>query len=218
MTPLIKKHKEVKAIRAVIFFHLVGTLGILLPFTSPFFITLTPWVMILSVALFFLFQEKIDIKTISVLSVIFVLGLLVEMVGVNSEAVFGDYHYGLRLGPKLFHTPVIMGLNWVLLICLTASAMESFRIPVVGKIILSSLLMVSYDVALEQIAPKMDMWTWQNNAVPLQNFIAWFIISLLFHSLIKIFKLPMKNSVGPVVLICQLVFLYGFAAISLLNA
>ena len=45
----------------------------------------------------------------------FVIGLVTEIIGVNTGLLFGTYSYSSILGPKLFNVPLIIGLNWVML-------------------------------------------------------------------------------------------------------
>ena len=44
---------------------------------------------------------------------IFLLGFVVEVVGVQTGLIFGSYSYGATLGVKLFDTPLLIGLNWI---------------------------------------------------------------------------------------------------------
>lgn len=190
----------------LVLFYAIGVTAIYVPFTADFFISLTPFALIMSFGLLMIFHEKFDFKTISIFSLIFAAGYLVEVFGVNTGLIFGNYKYGEALGIKLLETPLIMGLNWILMIYLTASVLEKYQIPVWIKILGSSAIMVSYDLVLEQVAPKMNMWSWQNNSIPMQNYIAWFGIAVIFHGLLKISKIEIKNKLSITILICQILF------------
>ena len=190
----------------LVLFYAIGVTAIYVPFTAGFFISLTPFALIMSFGLLMIFHEKFDFKTISIFSLIFAAGYLVEVFGVNTGLIFGNYKYGETLGIKLLETPLMMGLNWILMIYLTASVIEKYRIPVWIKILASSAIMVSYDLVLEQVSPKMDMWSWQNNSIPMQNYIAWFGIAVIFHGLMKISKIETKNKLSITILICQILF------------
>jgi putative membrane protein len=39
-----------------------------------------------------------------------------EVVGVKTGLIFGEYKYGSTLGIKLFEVPLIIGFNWVFVI------------------------------------------------------------------------------------------------------
>ena len=45
------------------------------------------------------------------LFLIFLLGLTVEIIGVNFSIFFGDYKYGNNLGIKIFDVPIVIGFN-----------------------------------------------------------------------------------------------------------
>lgn len=199
------QEKVVKKI--LVLFYAVGVAGLLLPFSSPFFIKLIPFTLLMNFALLLYYhQGKIDYKTITVFLIILLTGLLVEMVGVNTGVIFGEYQYGTSLGIKIFETPVIIGLNWVLLTYLTTSVLEGIYIPVYLKVLLASVFMLIYDVVLEQVAPHLAMWSWNENSVPLQNYIAWFVLAVIFHSLIKVFGVKTSNPLSGVVLLGQFIF------------
>ena len=63
--------------------------------------------------------------------------------------------------------------------------------------------MLVYDIILEQLAPVLDMWHWENFRVPLQNYLAWFILALIFHSAIKFLGIQIRNKLALIMLICQ---------------
>jgi putative membrane protein len=190
-----------------VIFYGIGVVGLLLPLTSPFFMKLIPYTLLLNFVLLVYFHVgKIDIWTIAVFSIILLTGLAIEIIGVNTGAIFGDYKYGPSLGLKVHEAPVIIGLNWMLLIYLTASVLEGINVSVYAKILLASALMVVYDLVLEQVAPRLAMWTWEGNSVPLQNYISWFVMALIFHSIIRLFGVKTHNPLSVAVLVSQFIF------------
>jgi len=201
----ILQNKE-KLKRFIISFYIIGVAGILLPFTSSFFVALTPLALIMSFVLLMFQHKTFDVKTITVFSLIFIGGLAFEITGVATGDIFGNYSYGNALGPKIAGTPYLMGINWILMIYLSASVIENVKIHQILKILLSSVIMVCYDLILEQVAPGMDMWKWENNQIPFQNYVAWFSIALLFHSLVKLFKINTYNELSVTILISQFLF------------
>jgi putative membrane protein len=201
----IKIFKEVK--KFFIIFYAIGITGLIVPFTYPFFLALFPFVLFFNfIALAKFHPVKIDLKTLTVISGIFLLSFAIEVIGVNTGYIFGTYKYGNSLGFKLLNVPLIIGINWVLLIYTTSSVAEKINIKGFPGIIVASSIMVVYDIILEQVAPKIDMWYWCNNVVPLQNYIAWFVIALGFHFVFKTFKINSQNKLAIVILICQFIF------------
>jgi len=201
----VRQIKYVKMFFAI--FYSVGIFGIIVPSTHDLFITLIPFALILSFAGIMTFHEGlVETKSILVLLSIFLLGYFVEVIGVNTGLIFGNYSYGEGLGLKLFSTPLLIGLNWAFLVYCTASIVDQIKTPTIIKIIAASGLMVIYDIILEQIAPKIDMWKWENSAVPIQNYISWFLIAIVFHTLVKISKIKLKNKMAALIFVCQAAF------------
>jgi putative membrane protein len=199
--------KEAKVRSFYISFYIIGTIGMLIPYTFPFFKTLIPFVLIFNFLSLIPFHSFNNIKkTTIVFAGIFIAGFLVEWVGVNTGYIFGTYYYGNCLGFKLFNTPVIIGLNWLLLVYLSANITIRLQLKLFPSIIVSSLVMVFYDLVIEHVASDLNMWYWFNNSIPFKNYIAWFVIALLFHSIVKIFKIDVKNTIAPLIFTCQLLF------------
>ena len=128
------------------------------------------------------------------------------MAGVQTGVLFGHYIYGSALGPKIWDTPILIGLNWLLLIYCTAAIVNGLISKKVYRIILASVLMVLYDLVLEYVAPAMDMWTWDSKYPGPRNFIMWFFLSLLFHSLLQGTNIIIKNKPARYLFLIQFIF------------
>jgi putative membrane protein len=203
-------HRE-KSTEILLWVYGVGLAGMLLPFSRELFITITP--LNLLFAALFLFYARWPARRVLLTGLaVFVASFLVEAAGVNTGKIFGSYSYGSALGPKLWNTPVIIGLNWfVLIYCTnvmsrqlwdlltdrfrrsrtaavqTGSAASSHLVwKSVFIIITGSLMMVFYDLFLEPAAMRLDMWSWEGGRIPLSNYAAWFLLSVLFHTLVRI--------------------------------
>lgn len=187
-------------------FYIVGIAGMLLPFSFLFFVKLIPVALLLSSIALAFFHKNFNSKTLLVFISIYIIGFFVEVAGVNTGLIFGDYTYGESLGIKLFNTPLIIGINWLLLVYITASVLELSKLTMLLKILFGAFLMLGYDLIIEQIAPILDMWTWQNNKVPVKNYVTWFLLALVFHTAIQVFKINTKNKLAPVILVCQILF------------
>lgn len=199
--------RESKVKSFFISFYAIGLAGMVLPFSFPLFLKLIPLALLLSFFAIFLFHEqKIDLKTTVVFVIIFLAGFFVEVIGVNTGTIFGEYWYGKGLGLKLFNTPLMMGINWVLMIYLSSSLVTRLNLKPILSVFLASASMIIYDLVIEQVAPVFDMWSWTGNSVPIQNYIAWFLIAVVFHSLVKLFNINTRNFLAPLIYICQFLF------------
>jgi len=195
------------AILFFIVFFSVGIAGTLLPPTFDLFLKLFPLALLLSFAALLVFSDSLyNIQTYLAVLLVAISGFLVEAAGVNTGRIFGNYSYGGTLGLKLFGTPLIIGINWAMLVFATSSITDKTRLPVSVKIILASLLMVCYDLFLEQVAGILDMWHWKDNIVPIQNYLAWFLIALILHSLVRISNVKRGFWLAMPILLCQTAF------------
>jgi len=160
--------------------NISGFFGILSD-QKDFFLSSSPYVLTMTLFLLVL-NNSIDKKFLTRLFFIFLLGLSVEIIGVNFSFFFGEYKYGDNLGVKIFDVPVVIGFNWVLLIILTGNfANRVFQKSIIGKVLFGSIMMILLDLLIEISAPKLDYWEFALNPVPLSNYFWWLIFSILFH-------------------------------------
>ncbi|WP_052671074.1 carotenoid biosynthesis protein [Draconibacterium sediminis] len=190
----------------IFIFYIVGFAGLSVSATRSFFVLLTPFALLLSSFIVALFHGKFSQKAILVFVFIFTASFIIEVIGVNTGAIFGGYTYGHGLGLKLFNTPLIIGLNWLLLVYVSNSVMERTGWNPAMKVFGAAFLMLAYDVLLEQVAPQLSMWTFDQSPVPLQNYVAWFVLALLFSLAISVLKIDTKNRIAPVVFGIQTLF------------
>lgn len=206
LTNYLSIHKRF-VIAFFVIFYVVGIIGMTLPISQPLFIKLVPVAVLLSlVAIMLLHQPAFDTKTILVFATIAVFGYFIEVIGVNTGLIFGHYEYGDALGIKILNTPLLIGLNWLMLMYAGNSFTEKMRLNEWGKILIASTLILLYDLVLERIAPALGMWQWENANVPLQNYLAWFLITLLFQLLLKATKVKTTNSLAFLLVLMQVIF------------
>ena len=75
--------------------------------------------------------------------------------------------------------------------------------------------MLVYDLILEITAPVLDLWTWGDGTVPLQNYLAWFVIGFLFQAILVSFRIKLRNPLALAILLSQFLF---FAALAIFNS
>lgn len=201
----LKEEKEVR--KFFIIFYTIGLLGIAIPLTRNIFIYLTPIALLISFAVVLYFhQAGFNTKTILVFIFIFLISYFIEVTGVKTGLIFGNYNYGKGLGLKLLGTPLMIGINWLLLVYCTAAIFDKLPVHTILKILLSSLLMVAYDLIMEQVAPHLQMWYFDGNTVPLRNYLSWFVLAFSLHSLIKLTGIKTTNKLADLIFYCQLSF------------
>ncbi len=197
----------------IVIFYLVGLLGFIIPFSKEFFIVITPFALLLNSYLLAIYHKKYALKDVLIFLLIFISGYVIEVIGVKTGLIFGIYTYGNALGLKMFETPLMIGINWLFLTYTATAITDSLKGNKWLAVFVAPALMLVYDIVLEQVAPKMNMWTWQNSEVPIRNYIAWYAIAFCFVLLFKIFKIETKNPLSAILFICQFVF---FALLTLL--
>ena len=190
----------------VIFFS-VGMTGIALPASRGTFTSLTPVALLLSIAALLLFHKPYDvIKEILFFIFIFITAFIIEAIGVKTGRIFGIYRYETGLGPKIFETPLMIGANWALLVYCTSVIADRFPVSDFLKIIAGSAIMLAYDFMLEQAAPVMHMWSFEDDVIPWRNYASWFLLAVIFHSLLKLLGVRTENRIAPFVLYVQAAF------------
>ena len=198
---------EKVSIGILMIIYLVGLLGIGLEI-APEIVKYTPINLILSIIIALAFDKNKISSVVIFSTLVFVLGYGIEVAGVQTGKIFGQYTYGEILGPKLYNTPLMIGVNWVL-VCYTAGYSVNAILPkltILAKAALASCLLVVLDCIIEPVAIEWTMWTWESHGVPLQNYLAWWVIGLIMSFIFfKCFN-NSTNNVGVAVFILQLLF------------
>ncbi len=119
-------------------------------------------------------------------SVVVIVGSFgIEWLGVRTGQIFGAYMYGQTLRPSIDGVPVSIGCAWFVMLVASVAVVQRVAPKSITentiKLALSvASLMVCFDLFMEPAAGKLDYWTWVDNHIPLQNYLAWFGLSLIF--------------------------------------
>jgi putative membrane protein len=189
----------------IVLWYLVGIAGFMNRELAPVFQKLTPFGIVMAAAIMLYFHSPGNLKSWLVFSGIALIGFVVEIIGVKTQALFGFYSYGNSLGPKIWDTPLAIGINWLILIyCISAWAKpirDTWYFPLVGAV-----AMVTFDFIMEPVAIATDMWGWAFNTIPTKNYIDWFLVSGVLFLLIRILKVEIRNPIANLLLLMQLIF------------
>ncbi len=153
--------------------------------------------------------SKNKIKFLVFMAIAFIIGFGAEVIGVNTSYLFGNYVYGVNLGPKLLNVSIVIGLLWGVLALGAASIVDQISIFNRGKVIFGAVIMLGVDLIMEPVAIANKFWTWEGGDVPLYNYVCWFLIAILLQLVLRKFKLNEKNKVYNTLLILMVVF-FGF--------
>lgn len=188
---MIAKNKIFISIFIIWLFNISGVVGILSPYSS-WFLGLTPLNLLIYVVLIIWNLEHISKQFLIAFSIPFFIGFLTEYLGVNYGLLFGTYLYGENLGIKIWGVPLMICVNWALLTSITADLSRLVHKNIIARSLLGGLLMMILDVIIEVSAPRFDFWEFENNTIPLKNYIAWFVIGSIAHYLYN--QIPLKTN------------------------
>jgi putative membrane protein len=184
---------ENRFIWVVSIIYVVGIAGFLIPELNPLFLKLTPWNLIAAFVIAWIFHKKWELSHVLTILGLGVAGFFVEFIGVKTGVIFGSYAYGSTLGAKWQGTPYLIGLNWAALILYTSSIFAGAVKSNLGRSILGAAVMTLYDFFMEPVAMKYDFWDWKDGIIPIQNYVAWFLIALVFDLILNAIAKPIRN-------------------------
>jgi len=187
--------------------YTVGLIGILWPLHKQF-ILLTPLNLLVSLGLVLFFHPHWKLSSRLLLLFCFGFGFGMELLGVQTGLVFGDYSYGQTLGWKIGGTPLMIGFNWVMLVYCSGVTVNHFFTPQSPwlKTIIATALMVLLDILIEPVAIRYDFWSWAGEEIPLQNYLAWFGIAFVLLRIFFYIEEQTSNKVGIALFILQFLF------------
>ncbi|KUO63730.1 hypothetical protein APF79_00550 [bacterium BRH_c32] len=190
-----------------IIMYSVGVVGHLVEPTRSLMIMLTPFTLLLcSVVLFYSIHREIDGQLLSWLVSTYIITFVLEAYGTASGLVFGTYKYGDVLGWRLFDVPLIIGVNWVIVILGGLSFSQLISKNIYISSLITGIIALLFDYILEPLAMKLNYWTWSGNIIPLQNFTAWFIIAFVFAIGFNLKKIKISSKIPLHYIIIQTIF------------
>jgi len=200
------KNKENIIVIIILILHLVGIGGLMSDNFHDLFIKLVPYNLLVTTGLLLFTHKHWNKQFIAFIGLCFGIGFAVEAVGVNTGLIFGDYYYGDVLGIKLFKTPLMIGVNWLLLVYAVGSITSKYGSNWILKSILGAALLVILDVLIEPIAIELNFWQWLSLGVPIKNYVGWFVTGFVLLAIFHLLKFDKQNKVGMAVYLIQLIF------------
>ena len=108
-----------------VLFHCIGLAGILF-YDAVLFASLTPMNLLLSAGLLIYTQKQKNSHFFSFVAVCYVVGYLVEYLGVNHQLLFGEYRYLPAMGWQWKNVPLVIGINWFIMMYCCGVAIQHF--------------------------------------------------------------------------------------------
>jgi putative membrane protein len=140
--------------------------------------------------------------------VCYVLGWTAEYVGVHYRWLFGEYLYGDVLGPKVMAIPLVIGVNWILVVYGVCASLNMIMPSLhrALKVLLGAILLVGLDFLIEPVAIDLGYWIWANGEPPLQNYLGWLGVGLLQTGAFYLIIPFTENRLAPLLVVLQLAF------------
>lgn len=223
------KNKNHIALSIALLFHVSGATGILFSAQKDWFVQHTPLNLTVMSFLLIITQTKKD-KFFWLFAIIaFITGMFVEIIGVNTQLLFGHYAYGTVMGYTIFGVPLLIGLQWFVLMYCCGVAIHhmqvwmenkfgemelklSATIKTVSFIIDGALLAVFFDYIMEPVAVKLGFWQWNNQQIPVYNYTCWLIVSSILLYVFSRLNFNKENHFAVHLFIIQVLF---FLALSI---
>ena len=181
-------------VRAAAFFvvvlYVVGLVGHLVDQALPLVLFLTPGFLLLLGGMVLAPAFAVQGWRFALwMAITYVFVFLVEVAGVATGVIFGEYAYGPTLGWSWLGVPLIIGFNWVVPVN-GAVGIASRIVPWVqglrrriAVVLLTGLLAMTFDFVMEPVAVRFDYWQWVGGLIPLRNYLAWFVTAALAATL-----------------------------------
>ena len=150
-----------------------------------------------------------------------IISFLMEHFGVETGAIYGQYHYGTIYGPKLFDTvPIIIPLSWFLFlypaviisneILSGSKSLVSFiqkgggAVQIIVFAAFDSIVMTALDILIDPICTTRGSWFWTGldalrpeeifYKIPVQNYFGWLVTTFLIFAVYRTVFFLKKNT------------------------
>lgn len=220
---MLKKYSTYQLATCIaILFHTIGLVGILFV-DKEFFAGLTSYNLLLTFILIIWTQQQKNVGFYTFLIASFLIGYFAEVIGVNTGMLFGEYAYGDNLGWKLLNVPLIIGINWFVIICtcgitITAllqkiinrttseSSISPKTLKALSVVVDGATLAVFFDWVMEPVAVALGYWKWTTPEIPFYNYVCWFVVSVILLLIFHYTNFVKQNKFAVHLLLIQFMF------------
>lgn len=130
----------------------------------------------------------------------------IEVAGVATGMIFGEYHYGSTMWIQWLNVPLVIALNWTALILATNDLAARWLRHPLAISVLASVLIMGYDLFIEPVAVRLDYWQWAGGVIPTQNYLAWGVVALVFSIPLNYSQVAYRSPLLPIYALAQLFF------------
>jgi uncharacterized membrane protein len=192
----LKKRKVIIFQLIISIVYLVGLIGMSIEDVRPYFQILTPFHLLLNFGILLYFHKEWNKDFWIFLAIGFTLGYGSEVLGVHTGFPFGNYAYGPVLGFQILEVPLMIGVNWLILVYTTGNLFANKIDNDWLAAGLAALAMMLIDVLIEPVAVALDFWDWENGLIPVSNFIGWLGVAFLIQLFYRKLKFNKENTIS----------------------
>jgi uncharacterized membrane protein len=139
-----------------------------------------------------------------------VVGNVLENLSIATGFPFGHYVFTERMGPKIWHVPILLGLAYVGMGYLSWTVARAILRERVGELsgwrvatlpALASLVMTAWDLAMDPIWSTVGrLWIWQEGGgyfgVPASNYLGWLLTNYVTYQLFVLVALRERSGIA----------------------
>ena len=157
--------------------------------------------------------------------------MLSEIIGVHTGLLFGDYSYGKVLGFDIYDVPLMIGVNWFMVVFTSAATVLHFLTYLKSRFkqdadgispLLLDFMVISggavlatfFDWVMEPVAVKLGFWNWSGDGdIPFLNYICWYLLSMILLFLARLLGVRFRNPFALYLFLIQLMFFIALRAL-----
>lgn len=186
--------------------YLVGISGMAMPELRPYFQLLTPFHLLMTAGVMLMFHRDWNIPFLIFVALAWTLGYTSEVLGVHTGFPFGNYAYGPVLGIQLMKVPLMIGVNWLILVYLSGAFLKNLIRQDWLASLMGALMMVLIDFAIEPVAIALDFWSWEGNEIPISNYLGWLGVAFIIHMIYRKLQFQKENQIATFLLLNLVAF------------
>lgn len=192
----------------LILVYVSGTIGFAI--NPIFFKPFTSFTLLLTALVFLIHQPwKTSEYSLSFISLILI-GFTIEIIGVNTGLIFGEYSYGHSMGFAVLGVPLVISLNWALLIALGILISKYLSTNKWIASFCSAFIITATDFLMEHVCVDLDFWRFESGLAGIHNYSAWFLISFI-SSFVFFTPLSRGNKLIALKILALQVFFFGIS-------
>lgn len=117
---------------------------------------------------------------------------IIEIIGVSTGLPYGEFEYGVSLGPMLFDVPLALPLFFIPLVFnsyLLSTLLFDFTDRRILRVPTVVLIVILIDMILDPAAVSLGLWSYSQGiyyGVPIQNYIGWILSATIATVLIDV--------------------------------